>query len=133
MKKNMWVVFLCLGVLAMAVPCASAEDDSALDQLQSIGNTGVVFDGSDGQRSGMDIDATPVLVPTPEPAAPVEPESAPVQNDPVETESVPAAVEDTPSVEPVSPDTSVSVDTTTYTNDYTEPASDNTASTEEGT
>ena len=67
MKRNLGIVFLCLAVLTVVTPCAFAEDSSAYDQLQNMQNTGVTFDGSDGQRSGMDVDLQTTEVPLPEP------------------------------------------------------------------
>lgn len=73
MKKNVWIALLCLVVFAAALPFAFAEDEGAFDQLQNMDNTGETFDGSDGNRSGMDIDLETVEVPLPEPTPePVE-------------------------------------------------------------
>jgi len=79
----------------------AVADDSALDQLQGMRNTGVTFDGSDGERSGMDVWTTPSAgeapaVPEPTPVEPVqtyepapEPEPAPVET-PTYSEPAPA-------------------------------------------
>ncbi len=65
------ITMLCL-VLLSASQLMAGE---AMDQLQDMENTGVSFDGSDGRRSGMDIDFTDVEVSIPEPeAVPVDTE-----------------------------------------------------------
>lgn len=50
-----------------ACPITLAGD--AMDDLEGMTNTGTTFDGSDGQRSGMDIDFTPTTTNIPEPTA----------------------------------------------------------------
>lgn len=67
MNKKLFVVLMCLGFLMMVVAPVFAQEDSAYDQLEDMNNTGETFDGSDGQRSGMDIDLETVEVPLPEP------------------------------------------------------------------
>ena len=56
-------VFLC----GLSYSVVFAE--GAMDQLENMENTGVAFDGSDGRRSGMDIDFTDTTVEIPEPTA----------------------------------------------------------------
>lgn len=69
MKTIIMGLFVIAILLSSAVcPLASAGD--AMDQLQGMSNTGTTFDGSDGRRSGMDIDFVEVEGPEiPEPTA----------------------------------------------------------------
>jgi hypothetical protein len=62
MKGRLFITFLLVFAVlfvTVAVSVSIAEAQSAKKQLDSIGNTGKVFDGSDGRRSGMDIKVTP--------------------------------------------------------------------------
>jgi len=74
MNKNMKAFVSCAGII-VALICAGPAfaEDKAIDQLQGMTNTGITFDGSDGQRFGMDINVSPsagdVPVPTPSPAS----------------------------------------------------------------
>lgn len=73
MKKitmNLFAVMALLSVIA----CPASIASEAMKQLEDMKNTGVTFDGSDGQRSGMDFDfVNSVDIQIPEPTAePVE-------------------------------------------------------------
>jgi hypothetical protein len=69
--KKVYAVIIAIAITGIAMATAACAGD-ALDQLQGMSNTGKTFDGSDGQRFGMDIDVSPsagnVPVPTPSPA-----------------------------------------------------------------
>ncbi len=57
MKTTSFVAFLlvcAVSIIAIGVVASPVHAQKAKDQLNSFGNTGVVFDGSDGKRSGMD-------------------------------------------------------------------------------
>jgi hypothetical protein len=73
----------------------------AMDDLKDMSNTGSSFDGSDGQRSGMDIAVSPSSgnipeasapqpVDQPEPVVQAEPEPAPAPEPVVQAEPTPA-------------------------------------------
>lgn len=109
MKRGALLLLAIFGVFLASAAVAFAEDDSALDQLQDMQNTGVTFDGSDGNRSGMDIDVQPVTGVIPEPPAPT-----PVEIDPAETEPVPLTMDPIEPEPMVAWTPAVDVDTTTY-------------------
>lgn len=67
--KNIIVNTFFTAALLMIAVCPVVSAGEAMDQLQDMENTGVSFDGSDGKRSGMDIDLTEVEVAIPEPTA----------------------------------------------------------------
>lgn len=77
MKGKLFLALLLAFAVVFAasmVGVSPAVAQSAKKQLDSIGNTGKVFDGSDGKRSGMDINVKPSggNVPNASPPARVE-------------------------------------------------------------
>lgn len=69
-KLNLIIFVMFAGMFFTGVSLTSAYGQSALDQLQDMQNTGVTFDGSDGERSGMDIYVEPTSGNIPEPPEP---------------------------------------------------------------
>jgi len=79
MKK---VYAVIVGVAIAGIAMSTAACAGAYDELQGMSNTGVSFDGSDGQRSGMDINVSPSYgnipdVPAPTPVETYQPEPVP--------------------------------------------------------
>lgn len=76
--KKVYAVILCVAIAGVArLAYAGAYED-----LEGMRNTGVSFDGSDGERSGMDINVSPSYgnipdVPAPTPVETYQPEPAP--------------------------------------------------------
>lgn len=70
--RQRYAVMLGVAITGLVFAPAARCEDKAIDQLQGMTNTGITFDGSDGQRSGMDINVSPsagdIPVPTPSPA-----------------------------------------------------------------
>ncbi len=57
MKNTLFVAFFlvcAVSIFAVALVVSPVHAQKAKGQLNSFGNTGVVFDGSDGKRQGMD-------------------------------------------------------------------------------
>lgn len=104
------VVFLAAATLAQA-----KDDDSAYDQLQNMSNTGTTFDGSDGERSGMDYGMTPSSgnIPEPPPPTPVYGESEDYTSN---TESGDSGSSDSDSNDQTSSSQEASSETDTYSN-----------------
>jgi hypothetical protein len=67
--KKVYAVIVGVAITGIAMATAAYAGD-AYDQLQGMSNTGVTYDGSDGARSGMDINVSPSYGTIPEVPAP---------------------------------------------------------------
>ncbi len=79
--KKVCAVIVGIAITGLAMTTAAYAGDAS-DQLEGMSNTGVTFDGSDGQRSGMDINVSPSGGNIPEVPEPTPVDTGSYQSDP---------------------------------------------------